>query len=94
MRIEHLQTFADLVETGSFTRSAVKNGVSQSAVSQQLRVLEKHFGISIIDPTQKHVRLTSGGQAIYRTAKEILQSYGRLRFSLSYRSPFKTRAAA
>ena len=43
MQLEALKTFCDLVDTGSFTRAGELNFVSQSAVSQQVRGLERRF---------------------------------------------------
>jgi DNA-binding transcriptional LysR family regulator len=41
MQIESLKVYCDLVETGSFTKAAQINGVTQSAVSQQIGALER-----------------------------------------------------
>src|SRR6266550_4093588 len=49
MHVETLKTFCDLVETGSLSRAARLNLVSQSAVSQQLRALERRYGQPLIE---------------------------------------------
>src|SRR5438445_321575 len=49
MHVETLKTFCDLVETGSLSRAARLNLVSQSAVSQQLRALERRYGRRLIE---------------------------------------------
>ena len=54
------------------------NGITQSAVSQQLRAMEKHFGILIVDRRQKQFRLTPEGHRLKQAAREILQTYGEL----------------
>ena len=41
MLVESLKVFCDLVETQSFSKTAVLNSVTQSAVSQQLKSIEK-----------------------------------------------------
>ena len=43
MQIESLKVFCDLAETESFTKAAQINGVTQSAVSQQISSLERQF---------------------------------------------------
>jgi DNA-binding transcriptional LysR family regulator len=78
MHIENLQVFLDLVESKSFSQAARMNGVTQSAVSQQLRSMEKRFEALIIDRSQKQFRLTPEGQRLYDTAREILHSYNTL----------------
>lgn len=78
MQIENFKVFADLVETKSFSKSAKINGITQSAVSQQARAMEKHFKTLLIDRSQKQFQLTREGQAVYETAKEVLHSYDKL----------------
>jgi DNA-binding transcriptional LysR family regulator len=78
MHIENLKIFSDLVESQSFSRAAKLNGVTQSAVSQQLRAMEKHFSVLIVDRSQKQFRLTREGQKLYDSSKEILHRYDKL----------------
>ena len=78
MHIENFKIFSDLVESQSFSRAAKLNGVTQSAVSQQLRAMEKHFAVLIVDRSQKQFRLTREGQKLYESAKEILHRYDKL----------------
>ncbi len=47
MLIESLTIFCDLVESGSFSRAPTSNIVSQSAVSQQIKNIQKAFGITL-----------------------------------------------
>ena len=49
MQLETLKAFCDLVETGSFTRAAELNFVSQSAISQKIRALEERFGERLLE---------------------------------------------
>lgn len=78
MHVENFKIFADLVESESFSRSAKLNGITQSAVSQQLRAMEKHFNVLIVDRSQKQFRLTREGQKIYKSSKEMLYLYDKL----------------
>ena len=82
MHVENFKIFSDLVESESFSRSAKLNGITQSAVSQQLRSMEKHFSILIVDRSQKQFRLTREGQKLYESAKEILYLYEKLNSEL------------
>ncbi len=82
MHVENFKIFSDLVESESFSRAAKLNGITQSAVSQQLRAMEKHFSILIVDRSQKQFRLTREGQKLYESAKEILYLYERLNSEL------------
>jgi len=78
MHIENFKIFSDLVESQSFSRAAKLNGVTQSAVSQQLRAMERHFNVLIVDRSQKQFRLTREGNKLYDSAKEILHRYDKL----------------
>ena len=76
INLEILQMFADLVEAGSFSRAAEKNFVSQSAVSQRLRTLERDYGQTLIDRGQGRGRVspTPAGRMLYEGARTLLQS--------------------
>jgi DNA-binding transcriptional LysR family regulator len=75
MNLETMQMFCDVVETGSFSRAAEKNFVTQSAVSQRLRALERHFGQTLIERGQGRgaVHPTLAGEALYEGAKRLLR---------------------
>jgi DNA-binding transcriptional LysR family regulator len=75
MQIENLKIFADLVETKSFSKAAKLNSLTQSAVSQQARAMERHFKVLLIDRSQKQFQLTREGQRVYDSAKEMLHTY-------------------
>ena len=78
MQIENFKIFADLVEAKSFSKSAKLNGITQSAVSQQARAMERHFKTLLIDRSQKQFQLTREGQGVYESAKEMLHTYEKL----------------
>jgi LysR family transcriptional regulator, transcriptional activator of the cysJI operon len=74
MHIETLKTFCDLVDTGSFSKAARENYVSQSAVSQQLRVLEAHYDRRLIERGPgRPLLLTDAGRLLYSEGKAILE---------------------
>ena len=78
MHVENFKIFSDLVDSASFSRAAKLNGITQSAVSQQLRAMEKHFNILIVDRSQKQFRLTREGHKLHDSAKEIIYQYDKL----------------
>jgi DNA-binding transcriptional LysR family regulator len=76
MHIETLKTFCDLIETGSFSKAAALNFVSQSAVSQQVKSLEQRFDARLIERGQrKGVTPTEAGKIFYEECKEILERF-------------------
>jgi LysR family transcriptional regulator, transcriptional activator of the cysJI operon len=82
MQIENFKIFADLVETKSFSKAAKLNGITQSAVSQQARSMERTFKTLMVDRSQKQFNLTREGLRIYEAAKEILHTYEKLESEL------------
>lgn len=76
MHIETLKTFCDLIETGSFSKAAQLNLISQSAVSQQIKMLEQRYDQPLIERGQrKGVALTEAGRVLYDECKEIVERF-------------------
>jgi LysR family transcriptional regulator, transcriptional activator of the cysJI operon len=78
MQIETFKIFRDLAETGSFSRAAITNGITQSAVSQQIRALEQRFQVSLIERGRRAFALTAEGEAFLGASKEIVDVYEHL----------------
>src|SRR5258707_1601736 len=78
MQIESLKVFCDLAESESFTKAALINNVTQSAVSQQISSLERIFKSLLIERSKKKFRLTREGTVLYEYSKQIIQTYDAL----------------
>ena len=74
MRIEQLQAFLAVAETGSFQEAARRCGVTQSTVSRQVQSLENYLGLSLL---RRHDRakLTPGGEVLLTRARRICQDW-------------------
>ena len=59
-----LVTFEAVARHLSFTHAARELGVSQAATSRQVRLLEDHLGVVLLDRARKRVRLTAAGQQL------------------------------
>lgn len=70
--IKSIEVFVALVETGKTTVAAEVMGMSQSAVSQHLSLLERTFGVTIFDRTVRPLQLTPTGVLFHRHALRIL----------------------
>ncbi len=70
-----MKTFCDLVDTGSFSKAAEANGISQSAVSQQMAGLERAMGTRLLVRGEGLTMPTDAGKAFYQGAKDILRRY-------------------
>ncbi|MEQ1839081.1 MAG: LysR family transcriptional regulator [Verrucomicrobiales bacterium] len=75
MHIETFQVFCDLVETTSFSEAAARNGITQSAVSQQIRALEERFKVTLVERGRRNFSVTPEGEAFLKAAQRILKAY-------------------
>jgi LysR family transcriptional regulator, transcriptional activator of the cysJI operon len=75
MQLESLKMFCDVVETGSFSRAAQLNHVTQSAVSQQIRALENRYEQKLLSRSARQVTPTPAGERLFRGCKEILTRF-------------------
>lgn len=70
----HIQTFAEVVRTGSYAATARDLGYTQPAISQQMKALERAAGTPLFVRAGRGLRLTDAGQLLARHATGILSS--------------------
>ncbi|MFN0125219.1 MAG: LysR family transcriptional regulator [Verrucomicrobiales bacterium] len=75
MQFLNLKVFCDLVETGSFSVSASRNDITQSAVSQQIKTLEQRFGVVFFERGKKNFSITPEGTVFHAAALRMLEIY-------------------
>ncbi len=73
--VQSLKIFCDLIDTQSFSKTAVLNSVTQSAVSQQIKSIEKRQGKPLLEREKRRISLTAEGEIFYRGAREIVRRY-------------------
>lgn len=78
MYIDTFKVFCDLAETSSFSKAAVLNAITQSAVSQQIRALENKFQVTLVERGRRNFALTAEGTAFLEASREILEVYNNL----------------
>ena len=78
MGTETLRMFCDVVETKSFTATARKHGVTQSAVTQMIHGLEKRFKSRFAVRKPKGFHLTPQGEVFYAVCRRVLRLEARL----------------
>lgn len=83
MQIETLKIFCDLAELQSFSKTADKHFLSQSAVSQQLAQLELAYKCQLINRKKRPIELTKEGQLFYTAAIDMLERHEQLRSELN-----------
>ena len=67
--------FIDVVETQGFTPAAKRNFVSQTAISNAIKNLEKDLGVQLIDRSTSHFKVTLAGINLYHCAVPVLKKY-------------------
>jgi DNA-binding transcriptional LysR family regulator len=72
MDTRQLQAFCTVVEKKSFSQAAEQLGVTQPAVSLQVRALEQRLGQSLLDRSGRRVEPTEAGRRLYRSAQRML----------------------
>lgn len=82
MRVEQFEAFARVAERRSFTRAAEDLFLSQAAVYQQVRQLERELGVPLIHVVGKDVRLTVAGNRVYGFANSMTADLAQLKQSL------------
>jgi len=78
MDTRQLAAFCAVVERKSFSQAAERLGVTQPAVSLQVRSLEKRLGRKLLDRSGRRVEPTEAGMALYRGAQRMLALEGQL----------------
>lgn len=72
MDTRQLAAFCAVVDRKSFSHAAERLGVTQPAVSLQIRALEKRLGRQLLDRSGRRVEPTEAGRRLYRSAQRLL----------------------
>ena len=75
MSIQRLPIFLAAAEHLNFTKAAEEHHISQTAVSQQIKLLEKELGFQLFIRGKRGVTLTPAGMEYYRQCKKIMAQY-------------------
>ncbi|MCY3661474.1 MAG: LysR family transcriptional regulator [bacterium] len=78
VNLRHLRAWVTVVDEGSVTAGARRLGVSQPALSQQLRALEEFFGNRLLERLRRGVQPTPLGRALLGDARGALAAADRL----------------
>jgi len=72
IQVSHLRSILALAEAGSLTAAARQLHLTQSALSHQLKGLEKHFGLSLFQRKSRPLQFTAAGEKLLILARGVL----------------------
>jgi DNA-binding transcriptional LysR family regulator len=70
--LKQIQTFLEVARQGSVSKAAERLFVTQPAVSMQIRQLEDAFGLALLEPAGRNIRLTHAGEAFLQHAQAAM----------------------
>jgi len=80
MKINTLNMFVKLIDTGSYSKVAEKLDLTQPAVSMQIKFLEERFDTDLIIKENGKIKLTPAGKVVYSEAKKIINSWEKITY--------------
>lgn len=75
MGFQRLPVFISAAENLNFTRAAEEQCISQTAVSQQIKLLERELGFELFVRGKRGVSLTPAGEVFYRQCRQLMTRY-------------------
>jgi DNA-binding transcriptional LysR family regulator len=91
MSLNALRTLVAIGEYGSFAAAARALGLSQSAVSTQIRALEAELKAELFDRSKRPPALNEAGQSVIARARDLVAAYADLRNELESGDPVQGR---
>lgn len=82
MEFRHLKTFIAIADYGTFGAAGEAVFLSQSAVSQHVRIIEDFFGFKVFDRTVRPPALTAQGAMLLESARKIVKEYESIKQNL------------
>jgi DNA-binding transcriptional LysR family regulator len=79
MRIEHLEYLAAVSRHGSLRRASQQLHLSQPALSEAIRKLERELGVTLLDRHRSGARISRAGRELLEPIADVLESMARLR---------------
>ncbi|GAA1228117.1 LysR family transcriptional regulator [Pseudonocardia alaniniphila] len=77
-----LRIFCTVAEEGSFTAAAARLHLTQSAISQQMAILEREVGTALVERCPRGIRLTAAGRLLADRARLLLSELACLEHDL------------
>lgn len=78
MNLKKIQAFLLVIEKGSFSDAADRLGLSQPAVSQQVKSLEDDLGVPLINRASPNIQPTKAGYYVYKIGRQLIEQWQEL----------------
>lgn len=76
--IRQIRYFQAVIQNNSFSEAAEECHISQSAISQQIQVLERELGVSLLERKNRKFSLTPAGEHFYKKSLVLIADYERM----------------
>ncbi len=86
--LHDLEVFVAVVRARTMTGAGQLLGLSQSAVSQNVKNLEENLGVALLDRNARPLRPTAEGDKLFRAAQDLLEQSSRIAADIRQGSPF------
>src|SRR4051812_19984277 len=73
LEIRHLESLIAIADCGTLSRAAALIHLTQSALSHQLRALESHYRVRLLERGTRSVTLTRAGERLVAAARAIVE---------------------
>ncbi|WP_213948227.1 LysR family transcriptional regulator [Luteibacter sp. dw_328] len=73
-RLDAMQLFVRVADSGSFSKAAISSGVSQSTVSKQIAAIESRLGVQLLRRTTRGLSVTEAGQQYYESILQLIEA--------------------
>ena len=83
MEFRHIRYFVEVANVGQFSLAAANLGISQSTISEQIKVLERALGVELFSRTSRSVVITAAGEEFLAGAVRILDDLASLQETIS-----------
>ena len=92
MDLKKLEYFLSAAKLLNFTEAARRHFISQTAMSQQIRSLERELGVRLFDRNKKKVELTAAGRCLQEEAAKLTAQYESLLLAVRAHRPAEEKA--
>src|SRR3981081_2437724 len=72
IEVRHLRSLIAIADTRKIASAADRVHLTQSALSHQIRAVEKHYGVSLFERSRDGVRFTQAGERLLAAARDVI----------------------